>query len=190
MPLSVGAGAAENSMLLKIWPTCRKRQFHQRSRLLYRSASTMQTTPRRGCPVTPESGGRPHLTPFALPSDLSALTVSSRSFSAQTLRKEGEAMEIMCRDLFRGLAVVVLAGAASLTLALRASARSQQPAEPAESVVDAARNAREQASNSTLRPKVITNDDLGVLSPSPSASANSPKPSSESNPRSEVGPPA
>ena len=94
-------------------------------------------------------------------------------------------MEIMCRDLFRGLAVVVLAGAASLPLALRASARSQQPAEPAESVVDAARNAREQASNSTLRPKVITNDDLGVQSPSPSASANSPKPSSESNPTAE-----
>jgi hypothetical protein len=89
-------------------------------------------------------------------------------------------MEITCRDLFRGLAVVVLAGAASLTLALCASARSQEPAEPAESVVDAARSAREQASNSTLRPKVITNDDLEVPSSSPSASGNRLKPSSES----------
>ena len=83
-------------------------------------------------------------------------------------------MEIKCRDLFRGLAVVVIAGAASLTLAVSASARSQEPAESAESVVDAARNAREQASNSTMRPKVITNDDLVVLS-----SSNPPKPSSE-----------
>jgi hypothetical protein len=45
--------------------------------------------------------------------------------------------------------------------------------------VDAARGAREQASNSRVRPKVITNDDLGVPS-SPSASANPPKPSSGS----------
>jgi len=100
-------------------------------------------------------------------------------------------MEITCRDLFRGSAVVVLAGAASLTLALRTSARSQEPAEPAESVVDAARNAREQASNSTLRPKVITNDDLGVLPSSPSAPANPPKPSSKSpseNPTAERAP--
>lgn len=89
-------------------------------------------------------------------------------------------MEITCRDLFWGSVVVVIAGAASLTLALSASARSQEPAESTESVVEAARNAREQASNSTVRPKVITNDDLGVLSSSPSASANPQKPSSES----------
>ena len=88
-------------------------------------------------------------------------------------------MQITYRDLFRGSVVVVIAGAAGLTLALSASARSQEPAESAQSVVDAARNAREQASNSTVRPKVITNDDLGVLSSSPSASANPPKPSSE-----------
>ena len=88
-------------------------------------------------------------------------------------------MQITYRDLFRGSVVVVIAGAAGLTLALSASARSQEPAESAQSVVDAARNAREQASNSTMRPKVITNDDLGVLSSSPSASANPPKPSSE-----------
>jgi hypothetical protein len=89
-------------------------------------------------------------------------------------------MEITCRDLFRGLVVVVIATAAGLTLPVSASARSQEPAESAESVVDAARNAREQASNSTVRPKVITNDDLVVLSSPPSASANPPKPSSES----------
>ena len=79
-------------------------------------------------------------------------------------------MEIMCRDLFRGLAVVVLTGTASLTLALSASARSQEPQQPAESIVNAARNARKQASNSTARTKIITNDDLGVESPVSSAS--------------------
>ena len=89
-------------------------------------------------------------------------------------------MEIMCRDLFRGLAVVVLTGTASLTLALSASARSQEPQEPAESIVNAARNARKQASNSTARTKIITNDDLGVASPMSSASTNPAEPPSPS----------
>ena len=89
-------------------------------------------------------------------------------------------MEIMCRDLFRGLAVVVLTGTASLTLALSASARSQEPQQPAESIVNAARNARKQASNSTARTKIITNDDLSVESPMSSASTNPARPPSPS----------
>jgi hypothetical protein len=88
-------------------------------------------------------------------------------------------MEITCRGLFRGSAVAVLAGAASLTLALSAPARPQEPAQPAESVVEAARNARELASNSAAHPKVFTNDDLGVQASPLSASANPPKPSSQ-----------
>ena len=82
-------------------------------------------------------------------------------------------MEMMCRDLFRGLAAVVLTGTASLSLALSASAQ-----QPAESIVDAARNARAQASNSTARTKIITNDDLGVESPMSSASTNPAEPPS------------
>src|SRR6516225_779819 len=89
-------------------------------------------------------------------------------------------MDIMCRNLFRSLAVVVLIGTASLPLALSASARSQEPQQPAESIVNAARNARKQASNSTARTKIVTNDDLSVESPMSSASTNpakSPSPS-------------
>jgi len=81
-------------------------------------------------------------------------------------------MEIMCKDLFRSLAVVVLTGSASLALAVSASARSQEPQQPAESIVNAARNARKQASNSTARTKIVTNDDLSVESPMSSASTN------------------
>lgn len=84
-------------------------------------------------------------------------------------------MDIMCRDLFRGLAAVVLTGTASLTLALSASAQ-----QPAESIVDAARHARAQASSSTARTKIITNDDLGVESPMSSASTNPAEPPSPS----------
>jgi hypothetical protein len=89
-------------------------------------------------------------------------------------------MEIMCRDLFRGLAVVVLTGTTSLTLALSASARSQEPQQPAESIVNAARNARKQASNSTARTKIITNDDLNGESPTSSTSTNPVQPPSPS----------
>jgi len=56
-------------------------------------------------------------------------------------------------------------------LALGASARSQEPPPPAESIAEAARNAREQKSNSTKHAKIITNDDLVVQSSVPSASA-------------------
>lgn len=56
-------------------------------------------------------------------------------------------------------------------LALGASARSQEPPPPAESIAEAARNVREQKSNSTKHGKIITNDDLVVQSSMPSASA-------------------
>ena len=138
-----------------------------------------QCKPPRGCQLPLSQVGGP--SPPAQPSDefLSTMTVPSRPSFRQALGKEREAMEITCRGLFRGSAVAVLAGAASLNLALSASARPQEPAQPAESVVEAARNAREQASNSAAHPKVFTNEDLGVQLSSPSASANPPKPSSE-----------
>ena len=55
-------------------------------------------------------------------------------------------------------------------VALAAPARSQTPPAPAPSIVDAARNAREQKSNSTVHPKVITNDDLAPQPAPPTAS--------------------
>jgi hypothetical protein len=57
-----------------------------------------------------------------------------------------------------------------LSLAVAAPARSQQPSHPAESIAEAARNAREQKSNSTTRPIVFTNDDLAAQNSTPSAS--------------------
>ena len=45
-------------------------------------------------------------------------------------------------------------------LALGTPARSREPPHPVESVAEAARNAHEHQSNSTKRPKIITNDDL------------------------------
>jgi len=62
-------------------------------------------------------------------------------------------------------------------LALGAPARSQEPPHPAQSIVDAARNARERESTSTTPPKIFTNDDLAVQSSLPSASAIPPEPS-------------
>ena len=94
-------------------------------------------------------------------------------------------MEKKCRDLFRGSAVGVLTGTVGLTLALSASAPCQEPPQPAESVVAAARNARERASNSTGHPKVITNDDFGV--PPSSAGISAPESSLEN--RTEGPPP-
>src|SRR5580658_9031888 len=58
-------------------------------------------------------------------------------------------------------------------LALGAPVRSQEPPRTAESVAEAARNVREQNSNSTKHPKVITNDDLPEQSLAPSASVSS-----------------
>src|SRR5580704_501283 len=65
-----------------------------------------------------------------------------------------------------------------LTLALGAPLRSQEPPRPAQSVADAARNVREQKSNSTKHSKVITNDDLPGQYSVPSASASPPESSS------------
>jgi hypothetical protein len=67
---------------------------------------------------------------------------------------------------------------AFLTLALCAPVRSQEPPRPAESVVDAARNVREQKSNSTKPSKVFTNDDFRGQYSVPSASAPPPESSS------------
>jgi hypothetical protein len=61
---------------------------------------------------------------------------------------------------------------AFLALALGAPARSQEPPHRAESIAEAARNVRDHKSNSTNRPKIITNDDLGVQYSVPSASAS------------------
>src|SRR6516165_2366566 len=85
-------------------------------------------------------------------------------------------MEIMCKDLFRSLAVVVLTGSASLALAVSASARSQEPQPPAESIVYAVGNARKQASNSTSHTTTITNRHLTVESPVTSAATNPAEP--------------
>ena len=55
-----------------------------------------------------------------------------------------------------------------LAFAVAAPARSQ---EPPQSVVEAARNARERKANSTKHPKIITNTDLGVPYSAPTVSA-------------------
>jgi hypothetical protein len=65
-----------------------------------------------------------------------------------------------------------------LALALGAPAQSQEPPRPAESVAEAARKVREQKSNSTKHPKIITNDDLGGQYSVPSTSASPPESSS------------
>lgn len=64
-----------------------------------------------------------------------------------------------------------------ITLALAAPARSQEPPPTAQSIADAARNTREQKSNSTKQPKIITNDDLQVQPPVPSVQSPTPNPS-------------
>jgi hypothetical protein len=62
-----------------------------------------------------------------------------------------------------------------LALTLGAPAQSQEPPRPAESVAEAARKVREQKSNSTKHPKIITNDDLGGQYSVPSTSAPPPE---------------
>jgi hypothetical protein len=64
---------------------------------------------------------------------------------------------------------------AVLALALGASAKSQEPRHPAESIVEAARKVREQRSNSTKHPRIITNDDLGGQYSAPGTSASPPE---------------
>lgn len=59
-----------------------------------------------------------------------------------------------------------------LALAFGAPVRSQEAPRPAESIAEAARNAREQKSSSTKHPKIVTNDDLGVQSSVPTTSAS------------------
>jgi hypothetical protein len=74
-----------------------------------------------------------------------------------------------------------------LVLALGVPARSQEPAKPAESIVDAALNARQHKSNSATPPVVFTNDDIAVQSPPSSAPAvppeSSPKQASVATPQ-------
>jgi hypothetical protein len=59
-----------------------------------------------------------------------------------------------------------------LALALSAPTRSQEPPPPADSMAEAARNAREHKASSTKQPKIITNDDPGMRYSAPSASAS------------------
>jgi hypothetical protein len=69
---------------------------------------------------------------------------------------------------------------ASLTFALGVlPARSQEPPHPAESIADAARNARERKSNPTTPPKIFTNDDFALQSSLPSAAAIAPESSAK-----------
>lgn len=75
-----------------------------------------------------------------------------------------------------------LAGITFLALAFGHTARSQEPPHPAESVAEAARNARERQSNSTKHPKIVANDDLGTQYPVPGTSASPPESSSTSGP--------
>lgn len=74
-----------------------------------------------------------------------------------------------------------------LLLALGVPARSQEPAKPAESIVDAALNARQRKSNSATPPVVFTNDDIAEQSPPFSAPAvppeSSPKQASVATPQ-------
>jgi hypothetical protein len=65
-------------------------------------------------------------------------------------------------------------GLVFLVLVLGAPARSQEPPKPAESIVDAARNARQRQSNSATPPV----DDIAAQSPSPSAPPATPPESS------------
>lgn len=62
-----------------------------------------------------------------------------------------------------------------LALALGSPAQSQEPSHPAQSIVEAARKAREQKSSSTKHPKIITNDDLGGRYSVPSTSVSLPE---------------
>ena len=78
-------------------------------------------------------------------------------------------------------------GLTLLVLALGVPARSQETAKPAESIVDAALNARQHKSNSATPPVVFTNDDIAVQSPASNAPAapseSSPKQASVATPR-------
>jgi hypothetical protein len=66
-----------------------------------------------------------------------------------------------------------------LVLALGVPTRSQEPAKPAESIVDAALNARQRKSNSATPPVIFTNDDIAVQSPPSRAPAVPPESSAK-----------
>lgn len=66
-----------------------------------------------------------------------------------------------------------------LVLALGVPARCQEPAKPAESIVDAALNARQRKSNSATPPVIFTNDDIAVQSPPSRAPAVPPESSAK-----------
>lgn len=85
-----------------------------------------------------------------------------------------ESSELLGWQLF-GVSWVCSLTITVLGLALGASAQSQEPPRPAESVAEAARNVREQKSHSMKHPKVITNDDLPEQSLAPSASTSPPE---------------
>jgi len=86
-----------------------------------------------------------------------------------------ERVEWQMLGVSRGLSLTIT----FLALALGAPTRSQEPPHPAQSIADAARNARTQKSNSTTPPRVFTNDDLSVA---PSPASETPI-SKESSPR-------
>ncbi len=73
---------------------------------------------------------------------------------------------------------------AFLVLATGEPARSQEPPKPAESIVDAARNARQRKSNSATPQVVFTNDDLAVQSPPLVPPAVSSEPAAPASPDS------
>src|SRR6201987_355065 len=66
-----------------------------------------------------------------------------------------------------------------LALALGVPARSQEPANPEDSIADPARNARERKPNPATPPRIFTNDDLAVQSLLPGAAAIPPESSPE-----------
>jgi hypothetical protein len=63
-----------------------------------------------------------------------------------------------------------------LALAFDTPARCQQPAPTSQSIVEAARNARERQENNTQHPKIITDDDLGAQAVLPSPAVIPPEP--------------
>ena len=71
---------------------------------------------------------------------------------------------------------------AFLVLTTTVPAQSQEPPKPAESIADAARNARQRKSNSATPQVVFTNDDLAVQSPPPVAAAVPPEPATAPTP--------
>ncbi len=86
-------------------------------------------------------------------------------------------LEVLNRQTLGGCCARLLAFSL-VALALVPAARSQEPQRPAESLAEAARNAREQQSLSSTHPKIITNADLEAQNLPPSALELSRGPSS------------